>query len=284
MSILTKASVVVLALLVIIACPVFISQATVMPKYRDLFEQEQEKNKGLVQQLTKSKQDATAAWIECGKVTTQAKTVASANSALLAGLQGDKGTLKVEVAKLQATVDSMNVDAQQKDINVKDANDRSARLAKQAEKDRTEINRMRESLARVSRLNDDLARKLGGAEKIARAHAETISELNGEIVDMKKKLANPAGATLAGDTPKAEPNIEGNVLAVSDATVSIDVGSARGIVKDMELVISRGGQLVGYLRITDIDEQNSAGTVTDTQGLDVKVGDVVRTKTALAGG
>lgn len=60
-------------------------------------------------------------------------------------------------------------------------------------------------------------------------------------------------------TPVAPTAIRGKVLEVSGDIVTVSVGAADGVKKDMVFVIHRGGEYVGDLQISLVDPEQSAG-------------------------
>lgn len=75
-------------------------------------------------------------------------------------------------------------------------------------------------------------------------------------------MEDPRGAGLRGVralTPIARAAIRGRVMQVSGDVVTISVGSADGVKKNMEFVIHRNGQYVGDLTIKTVDPDSSAG-------------------------
>ena len=54
------------------------------------------------------------------------------------------------------------------------------------------------------------------------------------------------------------------ILAVKEGIASINAGSAKGIRSGMRLVVYRGAQFVGYLKIIEVEAQEAAGLMVDT--------------------
>jgi len=87
-------------------------------------------------------------------------------------------------------------------------------------------------------------------------------------------LEAPAGAAMSNVTaltPTGGPSaIRGNILEVSDNIVTISVGSADGVKKDMVFVIHRNDQYVGDLMIGDVTPSRAAGKLIRTTASPVK--------------
>ena len=81
-------------------------------------------------------------------------------------------------------------------------------------------------------------------------------------------------------TPSAAPapkQIRGTVIQTHDAQglVSIDVGGASGIVKDMTMVVIRGGEYICDLIITDVSDTEAVGRVDSGAQKKVRADDMV---------
>lgn len=75
---------------------------------------------------------------------------------------------------------------------------------------------------------------------------------------------HPEGAAMpdvVALTPVATTAIRGKVLEVAANLVTIGVGSADGVKKDMVFVVHREGEYVGDLKITLVDPNQSAGQI-----------------------
>jgi len=111
--------------------------------------------------------------------------------------------------------------------------------------------------------------RLGAESKILKTEIanlkEQIDKQLAQIESMSKGGA-PAAAVSAA-TPAAAvtttQKITGKVTAVQGEVVSINVGSAKGVKEGMILMIHRDGKLVGNLRISDVEVEQSAGVVED---------------------
>jgi hypothetical protein len=86
-------------------------------------------------------------------------------------------------------------------------------------------------------------------------------------------LESPTGAAMQNVTaltPGGPTAIRGNVMEVSDNLVTISVGSADGVKKDMVFVIHRDGQYVGDVKISDVTPNRAAGKLVRTTGTPTK--------------
>jgi len=82
-------------------------------------------------------------------------------------------------------------------------------------------------------------------------------------------LEAPSGAAMAGVsplTPVASSAIRGKVLDVSGNIVTVSVGTADGVKKDMLFVIHRKEQYIGDLKINVVNPNQAAGRLVRTTG------------------
>jgi hypothetical protein len=95
-----------------------------------------------------------------------------------------------------------------------------------------------------------------------------LSEENDKLARATQRLSigatleEPTGAAMTdvtAVTPVAPTAIRGKVVEVSGDIVTISVGSADGVQKDMVFVIHRNGNYVGDLRVSLVDPNQSAG-------------------------
>ena len=98
-------------------------------------------------------------------------------------------------------------------------------------------------------------------------------------------LEEPAGAAIPGVvavTPVAARAIRGKVLDVSGSLITISVGSADGVRKDMIFVIHRKGQYMGDMKISLVDPNQSAGRIVQASSTPA-VGDEITDALGLSG-
>ena len=137
------------------------------------------------------------------------------------------------------------------------------------------VNKAKESEKAVITLQDELAR----SEANLRRQSDEIDVLRRDNTDLREqveKLSEPwAKIAEKSDAPAA--NIRGRVTAVQGDAMSVNIGSAQGVHAGMVLVIHRKDQLVGYLRIEEVDVDQSAGVIEKKQ-VAPKRGDTVFVK------
>jgi hypothetical protein len=82
------------------------------------------------------------------------------------------------------------------------------------------------------------------------------------------------GPTPSGTTP------QGTIVAVNQAWnfVVLNLGSRQGIARNAEMLVQRGNQLIGKVRVTSVEKSNSIADIivrTIPRGLTIMPGDTV---------
>ncbi len=119
---------------------------------------------------------------------------------------------------------------------------------------------------------------------ILRADNERLSQASG-LAPGGMAFEHPEGAGMTGVaamTPVAARAIRGRILEVSQDLVTISVGSADGVRKDMIFVIHRGAEYVGDVTISVVDPNQSAGRLVRSSSLPT-AGDQVTDSASLSG-
>ena len=259
MSILTKISIVILLVLVLLACPVFITQATVHPNYKDAY----------LKQVDRS---GVAEMSEKGAKLALHNTIAERDDAVQAlnnlklqkqreidKLKAALATLNMRNVKLTNNLDTLTTKVTGLDGGLKKLNDRTELLASQLAAARKDIDaRTTENIKLADLLKQSEAEKsrLSEASKV---RSEQIYALEEEIE--KLRATGVTGRPGEEVAPTADQPIEGTIDSVRGDIASINIGSAHGVKRNMKLVIYRGAQLVGWLRVEDVDISQAAGII-----------------------
>ena len=285
MDILTKISVVVLVVLVLLAVPVFINGVLVPQNYKQAYTDEQAKVTAAEQKARENSVAYETALQQLQQARQQASTLSSQGQQELENARRQLQTEQLRSADLASKLDSIN--AQVVDLNanyqryIERANQFSATIADQQK----QLDDLRQSNVKQE---EDLRQARGDyerVEQINRGLREQLAELH-ETVEGKTGVAAPAAGNVAqpaaaGTAATAAPaGLSGTVTAVKGDLASINIGTANGVAPGMELVIARGGLLVGYLRIEQADVSTADGIISDRQ-MDVQQGDRVTTRAEL---
>ena len=282
MSILTKVCVVVMVVVALLACPVFVKQATVLPHYKKMFEMEQRRSSLLRQdrdnnalalgssqeQLVKARaaeQRANSAKI---RIDAMHRTAIAKLELTVAEFTGSNGRLQAENSSLVALHkdDQRRID-EALAVNVK-------------YRERNEI--LAEGKARIEDLLAESRashRNALALAKVYREQAEIAASDLAVAAELVRKCQESHGGFTKDGTTTSVP-IHATILAVKDGIASINAGSAKGVKAGIRLVVHRGARFVGYLKIVEVEAQESAGLMVDAV-LSAQQGDKVTTEDAV---
>ncbi len=288
MDILTKICVVVLVVLNLLAVPVFLKGILIPENYKFMWKQAKQESQA-------NAQDAISAQRAKKNATEENLTLKNASRASEAKYQKQildltdqleseqfkSGDLGVKIASINLQMVDLNSNYQRYIDRVKLFSDRD-------DHQQSIIDRL---TSESVDLDDQIKQKTADYERIgliAKGLRERISELQETIDEQARQIegmrvGGPGVPTVTRTLQpvKAGPIINGTVTAVtSDNLASINIGSANGVKRGMEMVVMRGSELVGYLRIEEVDLTASAGIIVK-KILTPAQGDKVVTKTSL---
>ena len=273
MNILTKICVVILLVLVLFASFTFVNMATVPQNWRHQYNRAKQEATLNAQAVRFEKLAAERMSQELAKAQKRSDDLA----AELAAIKKDKvpGPEELRTAELASALQKSNVQLAELQLNVKAMSERNERLAAQLDESRKTIaglqKQNRQAIAEITQVRGKLERServVGALQRQLQDRDERIGELE---LQLRERLAGPTtpqrGATAVG-------KIAGTITAIRGELVSINIGSAHGVIRGLKLYIYRDASFVGYLRVDEVDEGESAGTVVDKQ-LDPVAGDKV---------
>jgi cell shape-determining protein MreC len=110
---------------------------------------------------------------------------------------------------------------------------------------------------------------------------ETLNtKLDEDNKNLEGKLAAVQKAAREKETKQGLTRVTGRVLAVNQAWnfVVLNLGSRQGIAKNTEMLVQRGNQLIGKVRVTSIEASTSIADIvvrSIPRGLSVMPGDAV---------
>jgi len=275
LSILTKICVVVLLVLILFACPVFITQATVAPNWRHAYNQKKSEALGYMM-------DAKAEKLAHNKTIEQRDQAIDALERFkeekkldLSKVMSDLSTARSNVATLHNNLSVLAAKVGGLEREAANFNQRNDLLSAQLAEARESIDKLTKEVIRVTEaLKQTQAEKARLAQQ-ARVFQGRIRELEEE----NEQLLRGGVARLETEEIPvvAAEEITGTIEAVRGGYASINIGSAKGVKPNMKLTIYRGSKLVGFLRIDQVELDEAAGIVIDPQ-LDVMQGDKVTNK------
>ncbi len=215
------------------------ANAALLATLRDDVQLKLERIGELETQLQAARDEAAQLRAEVAKAGAERSSAEAMNRGLFAQLQATEKA-RSEYLKQRDDLESTQIDLQQRNI---DLGDRVNELTAQIDV-LLEQQRHYEQQINILRTENERLAQAGGT----RSRAMTLEE--------------PAGAAMPGVTPVtpvAARAIRGKVLEVSGSLVTISVGSADGVRKDMVFVIHRQGQYVGDVQVNMVDPNQSAG-------------------------
>jgi hypothetical protein len=187
---------------------------------------------------------------DLAKVEAEKSSAEAMNRGLLAQVEAARSG-ETEYRKQLAGIEKRNIELERRNIDLNDrVNEQTAQidvLAEQKRQYEQQLNILKEEAGK-------------GSRQASRPGADAA-------------LESPAGAAMSNVTaltPGGPTAIRGNVSEVSDNLVTISVGSADGVKKDMVFVIHRDGQYVGDVKISDVTPNRAAGKLVRTTGTPAK--------------
>ena len=284
MNILTKICVVVLLVSSLVACVVFINMATNVPNYRYYYEQEQLKSKQsnarILNDMDTVAKARKALETDRTKFIEEKAALQIENDKLQASLTEAKQEivkLKQEMTGLQASLDGLSR-SQGAHVKTNDGllKDLTAAREDAQNKYAAAINfetLLKKSQAKVELLEREMS-VLKERAKRQQADYITVSE---KLAVLEKKHG-VADATTSAEPLLPSERVTGTITAIKDNLASINIGSSSGLKNGMKLIIYRGADYVGKLKLENVDVNEAAGILMDGNPLAPLKGDKVTTK------
>ncbi len=280
MSTLTKVAILVLVVLILLATPLFIQQASVPQNWRSAYDQLKQKlaiSEGdrQVQVLAADtwKQSYLAQKAKYDDLAQTSQNEAEQNRIGLANLRQDLAVRDSQLQQLTANYNGIKAELQKAvDFNAQQAKD-----LKQVQKDLADTQEQARQLR--DKVQED-ATQIELLTQSQRVAAAQLTEKEAELADLKRAGASAGANGAAGaakPVPSAGPRIEGSITAVKGDTASLNIGAASGVKQGMEFIIFRGPDFVAHLQISLVNASTSAGVIVDAQR-DVKQGDKATNK------
>jgi len=285
LNILTKISIVVVAVLVLVACPVFIRMAVAPYNYRKAYEESQLQLQNAVAAANVAQLGMQAAQAQLAHQVESQRSASDDSAKRVNDLQNRLSAADVRVAELQASMQAMTASLTElKGTLSREVEQRIAAVLAR-EKDREAINRLQAENQHLESSLKEAEGNIASLTMALRSMEEQNAQLKEMNLDLQKGGAAPTAASASGaESPSAQgkelPKIAGAVTAVDKEIVSINVGSAKGVKEGMVMIIYRGDQIVAHLRVQLVDANQAAGVAFDKQR-DPLQGDKVATRSSL---
>ena len=286
MDILTKICVVVLVVLILLAVPVFINGAVVGPRYKVWYQQEQTKSKMYAQAAKEAELGCQRVFQELQAEEKRADDIAAERDEKVQELKAQLDAERLNSAELGGKLTSINMQIVDLSASYKQYIERAKLFSERLAAQQGTIDKLTtENMALYNQVKQKTA-DYERFEQIVKGLHEEISEYKELIADMGRTIeALKAGGGGVMRTPGEAPvfgsdiRISGTIdgVDVANNIASINIGSAKGVRKGMEMIISRGDRLVGVLRIEQVTLNQAAGIIIDKR-MDPRQGDKADTR------
>jgi hypothetical protein len=195
--------------------------------------------KELEKQLRASQNEVARHQSELARASSEKSSSDAIHRGLLAQLQTAEAA-RAEYQTQRDELERRNIDLERRNVDLNDrVNELTAQVAVMMEQQRQfeqQINVLTDANQRVSRRSG-------------------VSPVGSQLEDARGR----ALPEITARTPVAASAIRGHVVEVDGELVTLSVGSADGVQKDMVFVVFRGDQYVGDVKITLVDPKRSAG-------------------------
>lgn len=286
MDILTKICVVVLVVLILLAVPVFINGAVVGPRYKVWYQQEQTKSKMYAQAAKEAELGCQRVFQELQAEEKRADDIAAERDEKVQELKAQLDAERLNSAELGGKLTSINMQIVDLSASYKQYIERAKLFSERLAAQQGTIDKLTtENMALYNQVKQKTA-DYERFEQIVKGLHEEISEYKELIADMGRTIEalkvggggvmrTPGEAPVFGSDIRISGTIDG--VDVANNIASINIGSAKGIRKGMEMIISRGDRLVGVLRIEQVTLNQAAGIIIDKR-MDPRQGDKADTR------
>ncbi len=194
-----------------------------------------------------------------GAESEKSSTVAM-NRALLSQLEMARGA-EAEYRGQRERLDRDNIDLQQRNIDLNA--------------------RVNELTSTVTVMNEQ-RRQFEQQINILRQANVKMSKATGRAPSAMENAAGRGLGNIQALNPARPAAIKGKILAVSGNLVTLSVGTADGVSKDMVFVINRGADYVGEVKINAVNPDQCAGRIT-LSSIAPQIGDEVTDWVAMSG-
>lgn len=197
--------------------------------------------------------------------------------------------LRTELAKLDAEKGSTESMNRAMLAQVELSRDAEAKLREHVNKiDRENIDYQQRNVDLNGRVNE-LHQQVAVLTEQRRQYEQQLHLLKQDVDRLSgapvRNMENPTGIAMqnikAMDPPKAGA-IRGRILAIEGNLVTISVGTADGVRKDMKFIVHRDGQFVNEVQVSAVEPGQAAGRLIRADGMP-QTGDQVTDAMSLAG-
>jgi myosin heavy subunit len=285
LSILTKISVIIMVVASLVASVVFINMATVPTNYRAWFEQQRDAYQNLEAKLT----EVNAALIRSQEKLARTQRELGEQIAQLRQQRdeaiSERDTLAAKVSQYENEMASINTQLTEVKASLQGLRQVNEQLTQDLQTAYSNLNDVRGAKAELAgelqetlKRNELLEKNLMIVRRNYEEQKSQVETLNDKLREVERLV--PGGIAAADSEPIAPAGLAGTVTTVRGNIASVNIGSAQGIKEGMKLIVYRGDQFVGHLKVEQVDVNQAAGMVTEKQ-LDPMQGDRVTSAASL---
>lgn len=177
--------------------------------------------------------------------------------------------LRAQVAKATSGVADIQKQVADKDATI--AQQKTDMAAKDARI--SELESKATSAVQAPKASEDLKKQLEEKEILAASLETKLKDQDAQLASLKEREAKRRNKSMRN-------GLEGRILAVNPSWnfVVLNLGDRNGVVNNAEMLIKRGSQLIGKVRITSVEPSTSVADIVVNSvrsGLSVQPGDTV---------
>lgn len=199
----------------------------------------------------------------------------------LANTQADLAKSNESLDKAEASLASTQADLDKSTADLAASKDELAKKESEVASLTTQVTDLQSKVDQFAAASQDTAAPVVETDDERLAELETLvsslesknQELNTELASLKQREADRAAVRM-------REGLEGRVLAVNPAYnfVVLSIGDRNGVVNNAELLLKRGGQYLGKVRVTSVEPSTSIADIVANSlptGIAVQPGDSV---------
>ncbi len=236
------------------------ASAGLLATARDEVKEQMKRSSDLQAGVAAARAEAAQLRTDLAKAQAERATLTAMNSALVSQFNVADSARQLYM-KQRDDLERTNIDVGQRNVGL---NDRVYELTAQLD---VRIEQQRHAEQQINSLTNDV---------------ERLSRLTGAAGAQPFENSRSARDAVAL-SPVPARQIRARVADVSGDLITINVGSADGVKRNMEFVVHRNDNFVGDLRITTVEPNRSAGRMTVTSSPVRKGDDVTDARTLTAG-
>jgi len=201
----------------------------------------------------------------------EAEALIEAKNQEISNVQSEMAGVRTELNKAKAAAQAAENQINVKNMEIQDLEGQIAKL-KEAQTTAPDPNQPDPNTEATNQIAE-LQQQVEAAEMEAKLMAEKVEAAQNRVKALERDAARREGAILA-------KGLQGQILAVNPAWnfVVLSLGDRQGVAPNAEMVVRRGGRMIGKIRITSVEKSNSIADIVSgsvPSGLKIQPGDTV---------